>query len=189
MNNPIRDWQPSHLKDYIVKLVPLTADDFERLFEVASDPLIWEQHPSRDRYKREVFQLFFDGAVISGTAFLITDVASGKIIGSTRYYDYKPDHSSIAIGFTFLARQNWGGFYNKSAKKLLLDYAFQYVDNVYFHIGPDNIRSQRGTMKIGARKVSEVELDNNGQKQLHYEYRIQKKEWLQYTTAPKATNS
>jgi RimJ/RimL family protein N-acetyltransferase len=177
MKNATPDWQPSHLEDDIVKLIPLTADDFEKLFDAASDSLIWEQHPSKDRYKREVFQLFFDSAVSSGTAFLITDKDSGKIIGSTRYYDYKPGHSSIAIGFTFLAREYWGGLYNKLAKKLLLDYAFQYVDNVYFHIGPDNIRSQRGTMKIGAKKVNEVYLDNNGQKQLHYEYRIQKKEW------------
>ena len=177
MKNSIPNWQPSQLEDDVVKLIPLTADDFENLFAAASDPLIWEQHPSKDRYKRDVFQLFFDGAVSSRTAFLITDKASGKIIGSTRYYDYKPGQSSIAIGFTFLVREKWGGLYNKSAKRLLLDYAFQYVDNVYFHIGPDNIRSQRGTMKTGAKKVNEVELDNNGQKQLHYEYLIQKKEW------------
>jgi len=177
MMKPTVDWQPYNLEDSIVKLVPLTASDFENLFAVASDPLIWEQHPAKDRYKKDVFQLYFDGAVSSGSAFLITDKLTGQVIGSTRYYDYKPEKSGIAIGFTFLARQYWGGLYNKSAKKLLLDYAFQFVDHVYFHIGPDNIRSQRAILKIGAVKINEVEIENNGQKSLHYEYLVQKQDW------------
>ena len=177
MMKPTVDWQPYNLEDSIVKLVPLAASDFENLFAVASDPLIWEQHPAKDRYKKDVFQLYFDGAVSSGSAFLITDKLTGQVIGSTRYYDYKPKKSGIAIGFTFLARQYWGGLYNKSAKKLLLDYAFQFVDNVYFHIGPDNIRSQRAILKIGAEKINEVEIENNGQKSLHYEYLVQKQDW------------
>ena len=171
------NWQPENLEDNLIKLIPLTKLDFDRIFAVAADPLIWEQHPTKDRYKKEVFQLFFDSAVASGTAFLMADKLSDKIIGSTRYYDYKPDNSSIAIGFTFLVREYWGGLYNKSAKKLLLDYAFQFVDNVYFHIGPDNIRSQRAILKIGAVKINEVEIENNGQKSLHYEYLVQKQDW------------
>ena len=171
------NWQPENLEDNLIKLIPLTKSDFDRIFAVAADPLIWEQHPTKDRYKKEVFQLFFDSAVASGTAFLMADKLSDKIIGSTRYYDYKPDNSSIAIGFTFLAREYWGGLYNKSSKTLLLDYAFQFVDKVYFHIGATNLRSQLGTIKIGATKVNEFEKDNNGEKQLHFEYVIHKEDW------------
>ena len=171
------NWQPQSLEDSLVKLVSLTENDFDAIYEVASDPLIWEQHPKRDRYKKEVFRDFFDGAVSSGTAFLIKDKLSGKVIGSTRYYDYKPADSSIAIGFTFLARECWGGLYNKSSKKLLLDYAFQFVDKVYFHIGATNIRSQLATTKIGATKVNEVLIDHQGEKLLHYEYLVQKEDW------------
>jgi RimJ/RimL family protein N-acetyltransferase len=171
------NWQPEDLENNIVKLIPLAESDFENLFNVASDPLIWEQHPTKDRYKREVFQHYFDGAISSKTAFLIVDKSSDKIIGSTRYYDYKPDNSSIAIGYTFLSRQCWGGLYNKSSKKLLLDYAFQFVSKVYFHIGATNLRSQLATTKIGAIKVNEVDIEHYGQNQLHYEYLIQKQEW------------
>lgn len=177
MNNANINWQPKGLEDDTVLLVPLTEENFDPLFKVAADPLIWEQHPSNDRYKKEVFQLYFDGAVSSKTAFLIVDKASGQVIGSTRYYDYRPDEASIAIGYTFLSRKSWGGFYNISSKKLLLDYAFQFVDKVYFHIGAANIRSQLATVKIGATKVKEVVLDHHGQKILHYEYLIQKHEW------------
>jgi RimJ/RimL family protein N-acetyltransferase len=177
MTKTIINWQPENLEDNLVKLIPIAESDFESIFKVASDPLIWEQHPTKDRYKREVFQLYFDGAISSKTAFLIVDRSSDKIIGSTRYYDYKPDNSSIAIGFTFLSREYWGGLYNKSSKRLLLDYAFRFVDKVYFHIGAANLRSQLATMKIGATKINEVVIDHHGQNQLHYEYLIQKQEW------------
>lgn len=176
MIKPI-NWQPGDLEDGLVKLVPLSENDFEALFQVASDPLIWEQHPMKDRYKREVFQLFFDGAVSSKTAFLIRDKTSKEIIGSTRYYDHKYENSSIAIGYTFLSRKYWGGRYNRAVKKLLLDYAFSFIDNVYFHIGPDNIRSQLATIKIGAKKIGEVNFGHYGQNSLHYEYLLAKEAW------------
>jgi RimJ/RimL family protein N-acetyltransferase len=171
------NWHPTHLENNLIKLTPITPDDFETLFEVASDPLIWEQHPTKDRYKREVFQKFFDGAIEGGTAFLIIDKATNKVIGSTRYYDYKAEIPSIAIGYTFLARAFWGGKHNHSAKKLLLDYAFQFVDKVYFHIGAANTRSQIAIGKIGAAKVGEVDFDYYGTKLLHFEYVISKDNW------------
>jgi RimJ/RimL family protein N-acetyltransferase len=166
--------QPQSLSDTLVELIPLAENDFERLFLVASDPLIWEQHPSRDRYKREVFQKYFDGALESRGALLVFDKATKEVIGSSRYYDLKP--SSVAIGYTFLARKYWGGNYNKAMKRLMLDYAFQFVDSVRFHIGPDNIRSQKAVLKIGAKKTGEVELDYYGGKLVHFEYEIKKTE-------------
>jgi hypothetical protein len=41
-------------------LNPLRLEDFDVLFAIASDKLLWEQHPNRDRYKREVFEVFFE---------------------------------------------------------------------------------------------------------------------------------
>jgi len=173
----LTDLKIQELESDLIKLVPLTILDFERLYEVASDPLIWEQHPSSDRYKREVFESYFNGASSSRSAFIIIDKPTDRIIGSTRFYDYKPENLSIAIGYTFLAREYWGGQYNKTLKQMLLDYAFQFVDKVYFHIGPTNIRSQKATIKIGAKKVGEFDLDFNGQKLMHFEYLIQKEDW------------
>jgi RimJ/RimL family protein N-acetyltransferase len=168
------NFRPAVLEDELTRLIPLEEDDFERLYAVASDPLIWEQHPTSDRYKREVFKVFFDGAVSSGTAFLIFDKASNELIGSTRYYDYKVEVPSVAIGYTFLAKKCWGGMYNKSVKKLLMDHAFQFVDSIFFHIGAGNIRSQKAILKIGATKVNDVDFDYYGKKLLHYEYEIRK---------------
>lgn len=156
------DWQPGHLSDGLVKLVPVKAADFDALYEVASDPLIWEQHPERERYKAEVFRVFFDGAIASGTAFLIVNQADNRIIGSTRFYDFNEAGSSVAIGYTFLARAFWGGTYNRAVKKMMLDYAFQHVNQVLFHVGPDNIRSQKAVAALGAKQLGTVDFDYYG---------------------------
>lgn len=174
MNTQI-NWQPTHLENEFVKLVPLAETDFEHLYQVASDPLIWEQHPNKDRYKKEVFQQFFDDAIKIKSAFLIIEKSSEKVIGSTRYYDYKADNSSIAIGYTFFAKAFWGGQFNRETKRLMIDYAFQFVDKIYFHIGAENIRSQKGTEKIGALKVNEVTTEKNGIQTVKFDYLIEKK--------------
>jgi RimJ/RimL family protein N-acetyltransferase len=112
MIGPTINLQPTILEDELVSIVPLKKEDFEKLYEIGSDPLIWEQHPTRDRYKEEVFQIYFDSAVQSGSAFFLYNKATDELMGSSRFYDYNPEQSRIAIGFTFLARKFWGGEYN-----------------------------------------------------------------------------
>lgn len=170
--------QPELLEDEITKLIPLQESDFDALYKVASDPLIWEQHPMKDRYKIEVFRSFFDAAINSKSSFLILDKKTNEVVGNTRFYDYKPENSSIAIGFTFIGRNFWGGLYNKSNKKLLIDYAFQHVDSILFHIGADNIRSQKAVSKLGALKIGEINVINNIEVQLpHFEYELKIKNY------------
>src|SRR5215470_17761672 len=142
-----------HLKGALIELRPLTREDWDDLFAVASDPLIWEQHPESDRHKENVFQVFFREALESGGAFVVVDKKSQKIIGSTRFYGYDPEKSEIEIGWTFLARKYWGGRYNREMKQLLLAYAFKFVENVVFYVGETNIRSQKAMEKIGAIKL------------------------------------
>lgn len=144
------------LENENVKLVPLNPNDFEELFSVASDQKIWEQHPNKDRYQREVFEKFFQGAIESKGAFKIMDKSSNEVAGSTRFYDYNQDDNSIFIGYTFYATKFWGSKLNPQVKKLMLDYIFQFVDKVNFHVGKDNIRSQKAMEKLGAKKVDEV---------------------------------
>jgi len=143
----------SKLEDELVSLIPLQESDFEKLYEVASDPLIWEQHPSWDRYKKEVFQDFFKGAMDSKGGYLILEKETGEIIGSSRYYEYDAAEKSIAIGYTFIARKFWGGKYNSAIKKLMIDHAFTFADQVIFHVGMNNIRSQKAVLKLGAVKT------------------------------------
>ena len=150
------DLQP-HLKGELIELRPLTPVEWQDLFSVASDPLIWEQHPESDRYKEDVFKIFFSEALESGGAFVIIDKKNQQIIGSTRFYGYDPEKSEIEIGWTFLTRKYWGGRYNRELKQLMLDHAFKFVENVIFYVGENNIRSQKATEKIGAVKDGLVE--------------------------------
>jgi RimJ/RimL family protein N-acetyltransferase len=168
--------QPSHLQNELITLIPLEEVDFEDLYEVASDRLIWEQHPNKHRYQKEVFLNYFEGALQSGGSFFIRDTNTGDSIGSSRFYDYDETDSSVLIGYTFISRKYWGKGYNASLKKLMLDYAFQYVETVYFHIGANNIRSQKAIEKIGAIKISEQEVAYYGEdSKLNYIYKINKK--------------
>jgi N-acetyltransferase len=146
------DLQP-YLKGELLELRPLTTADWNELFAVASDPLIWEQHPEQDRYTENVFRTFFKGALESGGAFVIIDRQTQRIIGSTRFYGYDPKKSEIEIGWTFLARKYWGGRYNAELKRLLLNHAFKFVENVVFFVGEDNVRSQKAMEKVGAVKA------------------------------------
>jgi RimJ/RimL family protein N-acetyltransferase len=142
------DLQPV-LKGELLELRPLRAEDFEELYAVASDPLIWEQHPASDRYREDVFREFFRGAMESGGAFVVVDSATGRFIGSTRFHAYDEEESEIEIGWTFLARSHWGGRYNGEMKRLMLEHAFRFVESVVFLVGPENYRSQRAVEKIG----------------------------------------
>jgi RimJ/RimL family protein N-acetyltransferase len=152
----IMNRQPAELKDEWVKLRPLQNTDFEPLFEVASDPLIWEQHPNPDRYKKEVFSVYFEGALASGGAMLICN-AQGAVIGSSRFYDWDPVLREVKIGYTFFARSCWGKPYNKSAKTLMMQYAFsEGAERIIFHVGVNNIRSQKAMEKLGAVIIDEL---------------------------------
>ena len=146
------DLQPT-LEGKSLRLRPLRDDDWEELFAVASDPLIWGQHPEPTRYQEEVFREYFRGAMECGGAFVVIDKKKERIIGSSRFIDYDEGRSEIEIGYTFLARAYWGGVYNREMKDLMLTHAFRFVRHVVFLIGPENFRSQKAMEKIGGVRV------------------------------------
>jgi len=146
------DSQPT-MKGDLVELRPLRSDDAEALFAVASDPVIWEQHPARDRYKPDVFNAFFREALASGGALTALDCKDGRIIGSSRFHGYDAQASEVEIGWTFLARSHWGGAYNREMKQLMVRHALRFVKRVIFLIGPQNLRSQKAIEKLGGVRI------------------------------------
>lgn len=141
--------QPTLKGDSLI-LRPIHPDDFELLYGVASDPMIWDLHPF-PRYERSAFTEFFSAAVESKSGLIILDQQSNKIIGASRYYDLQENR--VSIGYTFLARSHWGGVTNRELKTLMLEHAFQFVTEIYFDIGEGNLRSRRAIEKIGARLI------------------------------------
>jgi RimJ/RimL family protein N-acetyltransferase len=164
---PAFDLQPV-LKGELLELRPLRPEDFDALFAVAADPLIWELHPAKNRYEKGVFQEFFREAIESGGALIALDSKTGSVIGSSRFHGYDPQKSVIEIGWTFLARAYWGGVYNGEMKQLMLRHAFQFVDNVLFVIGPQNLRSRRAVEKIGGLLIGS-RTDGNGRENVVYQ--------------------
>ena len=151
----------------LLELRPLKPEDFDQLYSVASDPLIWEQHPARDRGEAGPFRIFFREALDSGGALVAIDRQNGRIIGSSRFHGFDPAASEVEIGWTFLARKYWGGVYNGEMKQLMLSHAFRFVERVVFLIGPDNIRSRRAVEKIGAEYVG-TRTNERGQESVVY---------------------
>jgi len=152
-----------HLQNDLIRLEPLRAGDFEELYAVASDPLIWEQHPSKDRYQRPVFENFFKGAMESGGAFRVIDNTNGELIGSSRYSGYEQAKRQIDIGYTFIARSRWARHYNRALKTLMLDHAFKYVDRVIFKVGINNWRSRKAMEKLGGIYIGEESVSYSGE--------------------------
>ncbi|WP_350285418.1 GNAT family N-acetyltransferase [uncultured Croceitalea sp.] len=154
--------QPT-LENDLVLLRPLHPDDFEQLYQVASDPKIWDLHQNPDRHELTVFKQFFKDAMTSNGAFVIIDNETKKIIGSSRFKLHETSKEAVEIGWTFLSRDFWGGVYNRSFKNLMLDYAFKYFDYVLFNIDENNFRSQKAVKNLGG-----VLIDKNGPlKHLH----------------------
>jgi len=180
MMDAIIDLQPILQNDLVIA-VPLLQTDFEILYAAASDPLIWEQHPNKNRYQRAAFENYFKGAIESGGAFLVKDAVTGEVIGSSRYSDHDAATNSIAIGYTFFIRSHWGTGHNYALKKLMLSHVFQFVDAVNFFIGAVNKRSQISLERFGAIKTGEKEMAYYGEPaKLDYIYTITKTQWLQW---------
>ena len=170
--------QPT-LENEKVTLYPLQEQDFEDLYLAASNPKIWEQHPNKERWQRKVFTTFFEGAMGCKGAFKIMDKTTGNTLGSTRFYDYNEEDKSILIGYTFYTIDCWGKGINHLVKNLMLDYIFQFVSVVNFHIGAGNIRSQISIGRLGITKITEQEVAYFGeQPQLNFIYSITRTEWL-----------
>jgi N-acetyltransferase len=147
------DLQPLLRSEHLV-LRPLLPADREPLWAVARDPLLWDQHPDQTRHDRAGFERFFEAA-LAGRALAVEDRRTGRVIGSTRYYEWDPARREVAIGFTFIARDCWGGPANREMKQLLVDHAAPHADRVWFHVGKHNLRSRRAMEKIGGRLVFE----------------------------------
>lgn len=180
------DRQPVLEGEYL-RLRPLRDNDWDALFAVAADPLIWAQHPAHDRWQEPVFRAFFNHALAGGGALVATDARTGAVIGSSRFQGLEEaDGGSVEIGYTFLARAAWGGLYNHEMKRLMIAHALASVAGVRFVVGEGNTRSRRALERIGARLTSRTEerIMAGGAVVLHLTYTITRDDFAQGPLAP-----
>ena len=139
-----------------LRLRPLEASDWDALFAIASDREMWAQHPAGDRWQEDVFRTFFDDALEQGGALVAIEKASDRVVGSSQFRPCPLDSSEIEIGWTFLARAQWGGETNREMKRLMLGHALAEFPRVLFRIGETNWRSRKAMEKIGGRLVADM---------------------------------
>ncbi len=155
-----------------LRIRPIRGDEFDALYAVASDPLLWEQHPAKRRAERGVFEGWFRDA-LAQHALVIEERATQRVIGSSRYYHWNAADAEVSIGFTFIARDHWGGVTNAELKGLMLQHAFKWARVVWFHVDPMNTRSQKAMEKIGGQYSFTAPLSVNGAAPVEYMfYRI-----------------
>ncbi|HXP91354.1 MAG TPA: GNAT family N-acetyltransferase [Fibrobacteria bacterium] len=154
-------------------LRPLALEDLEPLYEVARDPLLWEQHPQPERAERAGFETFFQSSLASGGALVAVENDGGRVVGSSRFYEWNPDVPDIAIGYSFVSRDLWGAGANTQMKALMLAHAFQWVPTVWFHVAKTNLRSRRAMEKIGGVFSHEAMKEFQGKSIPYVFYRIE----------------
>ena len=172
------DRQPTLTGERLL-LRPLRADDWDALFAVASDPLVWDQHPEPERWREPTFAEYFASLLNRGGSLAVIDKISGTLIGTSRFqYGSREDGGTIEIGSTFLARSHWGGAVNRELKRLMVTHALQSVAQVEFWVGQANLRSCRALDKIGARLVDRVEpVEIAGRQMPHAVYAISREDF------------
>lgn len=113
--------------------------------------------------------------MLSKGAFIIIDIKTNAIVGSSRFYEFDENNNSIKIGYTFIGRNFWGKNYNIELKQLMINYAFENLTTIIFEIGANNIRSQKAIDKIGAQKIGEHEVQYFGEElKLNFIYQLNK---------------
>jgi RimJ/RimL family protein N-acetyltransferase len=175
------DRQPV-LEDERLLLRPLRTSDWDALFAVASDPLVWEQHPAHDRWQEPVFRAFFADARANRGALVAIDKSTGAVIGSSRFQGLEEaEGGSVEIGWTFLARSHWGGTFNHAMKRLMLAHALASVAEVRFLVGESNTRSRTALERIGARLTDrrEERIMAGGEVIPHLTYTITREDFAQ----------
>lgn len=155
MNVPANFFQPT-LRGPRITLRPLSAEDFEPLFAVASDPLLWEQHPEPTRYQRPVFERYFQSGIESKGCLVGILDETGEMATCSRYYQWNSVDRSVCIGFSFVARRLWGTGINREMKVLMVNHAFQRVSRVLFEVGVNNLRSRKAMENIGGVLSHEI---------------------------------
>jgi len=152
------DVQPATLEAGGIRLEPLTADHHDGLVMAASDGRLWElwstSVPAPDgmaKYVADALQGQRDGHMLP---WVVRDLATGDLVGSSRYHDIVRGIDRVEIGYTWYAASRQRSGVNTTCKLLLMTHAFEVLGCavVGFRTDNFNFRSQRAIEGLGAKK-------------------------------------
>ncbi len=147
---------PVVLEGAHVRLEPLSLDHLDALAEVALDPALWEWTASTVRTRADldayVRRALADAQAGTALPFATVDVASRRVVGSTRYGNVVTQHRRAEIGWTFVARPWQRTAINTEAKLLMMAHAFDTLgmNRVEWKTDALNVGSRAAILRLGA---------------------------------------
>jgi N-acetyltransferase len=169
-----------------IKLVPLEETQVAELWEAAMPEEIWEftanKVKSLDDTRKMVETAIDDRETGTSYPFVVKEIHTGKIVGSTRYLDISSAHKSVEIGWTWYNPSVWRTRVNTECKYLLLKHAFEdwNFNRVQLKTDLRNIRSQTAIERIGGVKEGVLRKDriiDDGYIRSTVFYSVLKEEW------------
>jgi N-acetyltransferase len=149
----VTPWRSEPLEGDVVRLEPLAARHLDDLWAASSDREVWRWLSITQPASRDELRAWIEEAVAGPDLPFATVLrASGAAVGSTRYLTLRPEHRSVEIGWTWLARAAWGTGANVEAKLLMLSHAFEAWGCRRVELKTDalNERSRRAIEALGA---------------------------------------
>ncbi|WP_372516680.1 GNAT family N-acetyltransferase [Paenibacillus silviterrae] len=138
-----------------IKLVPMEAGHDEGIYEAGRFPEIWELTQGRIESLDDA-RAYIAKALEQSNAipFVISELSSNRIVGSTRLFDFSHANRGVEIGSTWLTPAVWRTFVNTECKYLLLKHCFESLGMIRVQLKTDsrNLRSQRAIERLGAVK-------------------------------------
>jgi RimJ/RimL family protein N-acetyltransferase len=154
----MRKPEPTTLQSPQVRLEPMTADHAAGLEAAARDGELWNLRITSvpapgdmPAYIATALKGHEDGHMLP---FVVRDVASGVVIGTTRYHDIVPAVERLEIGYTWYGKSWQRSHVNTTCKLLLLTHAFETLGAKLVGWRTDNFNfaSQKAIERLGARK-------------------------------------
>ena len=161
--DPSQWWTAPVLAGSMVRLEPLTTDHAPGYAAALGDPTVADEvfrwlrmDPPRDeaQARAQIAEALEQRAGGIRLPFAQLDAASGEVIGTTSYYEIDPDARSLAIGYTWLARDRQRTGANTESKLMLLTRAFEVLGavRVVWHTDIRNERSRAAIARLGAQQ-------------------------------------
>lgn len=148
--------EPVTLPGKAIRLEPLGMEHAQDLWEVA-DPGIFEYATLKpEEWSPEGFEIYMRRTLDMPDRFpfAIVLLETGKAIGTSSYFDIRPAHRGLEVGYTWIGAQYQGTKVNPEAKYLMLRHAFEELGAIRVQLKTDsrNLHSQRAMRKLGARR-------------------------------------
>lgn len=157
MLEPIR-LEPVTLHGNVARLEPLTRAHHAALCEVGLEPELWrfipQQVSTADEMAAYIEKALDEQQRGASIPFAIVELASNRVIGSTRYMNIEREHRRAEIGCTWVGPAWQRTAVNTEAKYLLLRHAFETVGCMRVELKTDSLndKSRNAILRIGAKE-------------------------------------